>query len=189
MNEKAFLKNYFTDLHKLIDFQDETINKLVLAKKIFLETEKKGKKIMVFGNGGSAAIANHFSVDLTKNAGIRCSNYNESDLITCFSNDFGYEKWIEKTIDFYGDADDILVIISASGKSKNIVNGCQAAKRKKFKSIITLTGHDKKNPVSDLGNINFNVPSKAYNHIENAHQILLLSLVDLVIGKSEYPAN
>ena len=47
----------------------------------------------------------------------------------------------------------------------------------------------KKNPVSDLGNINFNVPSKAYNHIENAHQILLLSLVDLVIGKSEYPAN
>ena len=76
MNEKAFLKNYFTDLHKLIDFQDETINKLVLAKKIFLETQKKGKKIMVFGNGGSAAIANHFSVDLTKNAGIRCSNYN-----------------------------------------------------------------------------------------------------------------
>ena len=55
-----------------------------------------------------------------------------------------------------------------------------------FKTIITLTGHDKNNPVAALGDINFNVNSKAYNHIENAHQVLLLSLVDLIIGKSEY---
>ena len=56
---------------------------------------------MIFGNGGSAAIASHFSVDLTKNAGIRCFNFNESDLITCFSNDYGYEKWVEKAVSFY----------------------------------------------------------------------------------------
>ena len=57
------------------------------AKNILLESKKNKKKIMIFGNGGSAAIASHFSVDLTKNANIRCSNYNEADLITCFSND------------------------------------------------------------------------------------------------------
>ena len=74
-------------------------------------------------------------------------------------------------------------------KSKNVVNGCKAAKNKEFRSIITLTGHDKDNPVSKLGDVNFNVNSKAYNHIENAHQILLLSLVDLIIGKSEYLPN
>ena len=45
-------------------------------------------KILIFGNGGSAAIASHFSVDMTKNARVRCVNYNESDLLTCFSNDF-----------------------------------------------------------------------------------------------------
>ena len=186
MKEKEFLKNYFKDFSNLIKFDDQVIEKLLLTKKIFLDTNQDGKKIMVFGNGGSAAIANHFSVDLTKNARVRCTNYNESDLITCFSNDFGYEKWVEKTIDFYGDKGDVLVIISASGKSKNVVNGCKAAKNKEFRSIITLTGHDKDNPVSKLGDVNFNVNSKAYNHIENAHQILLLSLVDLIIGKSEY---
>ncbi len=186
MKEKEFLQNYFNNFNNLTKFNDETINKLVTTKKVFLETHQSGKKIMVFGNGGSAAIANHFSVDLTKNAKVRCTNYNESDLITCFSNDFGYEKWIEKTIEFYGDKEDVLVIISASGKSENIVNGCKAAKKMGFKTIITLTGHDKNNPVAALGDINFNVNSKAYNHIENAHQVLLLSLVDLIIGKSEY---
>ena len=189
MNEKAFLKNYFTDLHKLIDFQDETINKLVLAKKIFLETQKKGKKIMVFGNGGSAAIANHFSVDLTKNAGIRCSNYNESDLITCFSNDFGYERWVEKAIEYYGDEGDSLILISAGGNSPNMTNGAKQARKKEIKNIITFTGNDKNNNLTKLGDINFWVDSKAYNHIENVHQILLLSLVDLIIGKTEYPPN
>ena len=60
---------------------------------------------MIFGNGGSSAIASHFSVDLTKNAGLRCTNYNEPDLLTCFSNDYGYEKWVAKAIEFYGDAE------------------------------------------------------------------------------------
>ena len=92
MKEKEFLQNYFNNFNNLTKFNDETINKLVTTKKVFLETHQSGKKIMVFGNGGSAAIANHFSVDLTKNAKVRCTNYNESDLITCFSNDYGYEK-------------------------------------------------------------------------------------------------
>ena len=68
---------------------------------------------MIFGNGGSAAIASHFSVDLTKNAKIRCTNYNESDLLTCFSNDFGYEKWVEKAIEYYGDEGDVFIGISS----------------------------------------------------------------------------
>ena len=67
---------------------------------------------MIFGNGGSAAIASHFSVDLTKTANIRSVNYNEADLITCFSNDYGYERWVEKAVDFYGDANDLIIVIS-----------------------------------------------------------------------------
>ena len=144
---------------------------------------------MIFGNGGSAAIASHFSVDITKNAKIRCTNYNESDLITCFSNDFGYERWIEKAIEYYGDKGDALILISASGNSKNMINACKAAKKKKLKTIITLTGFDGNNRLYRLGDINFKVNSKSYNLIENAHQIFLLSLVDLIIGKSEYPVK
>ena len=85
---------------------------------------------MIFGNGGSAAIASHFSVDLTKNAKIRCVNFNESDLLTCFSNDFGYEKWVEKAIDFYSDPGDTLILISAGGNSSNMVNAANFAKKK-----------------------------------------------------------
>ncbi len=108
-----------------------------------MKVSKKKGKILIFGNGGSSAIASHVSVDLTKNARIRTVNFNEADLITCFSNDYGYEKWVEKSVDFYADKNDILVLISSSGKSKNMLNACKAAKRKKIK-VISFTGHTKK---------------------------------------------
>ena len=165
---------------------NEIKKKLINLKKVFIVTKKNKKKILIFGNGGSAAIASHFSIDLTKNAKIRCTNYNESDLITCFSNDYGYERWVEMAIKYYGNKGDVLIVISSSGKSKNIINGCIAAKKKKFFKIITLTGHSINNRVKKLGDINLWVNSKAYNYIENIHQFWLLSLVDLIIGKKNY---
>ncbi len=185
--DTKFLDDYFNDFKKIISFNsDEIIKKLINLKKIFITTKKRRKKILIFGNGGSAAIASHFSVDLTKNAKIRCTNYNESDLITCFSNDFGYERWVEMAIKYYGNKGDVLIVISSSGKSKNMINACIAAKKKKFSKIITLTGHSVNNSVKKLGDINLWVNSKAYNYIENIHQFWLLSLVDLVIGKKNY---
>ncbi len=187
--EEKFLKDYFQKFISLINFDKDTIKKLLEVKEIFLLTKKKNKKGIIFGNGGSAAIASHFSVDLTKNAKVRCVNFNESDLLTCFSNDFGYEHWVEKSIDYYADEGDVIVLISASGESKNMINAVKAAKSKNIKNIITLTGNSKNNSLSKLGSINFWVDSKAYNHIENVHQVLLLSVVDLIIGKSEYKPN
>ena len=188
--ENKFIDNYFNDYNKLLlsNF-DEVKKKLILIKKNFLQIKKNKKKIIIFGNGGSAAISSHFSVDMTKNANIRCINFNEPDLITCFSNDFGYENWLSNSIKFYGDKGDILIAISSSGKSKNIINGCTAAKKKKFSKIITLTGHNINNPVMKKGDINLWINSKAYNFIENIHQFWLLLLVDLVIGKTEYLPN
>ena len=105
MSDLQFLKSYFNSFIKLLDnenyFQD-----LVNVKNILMDTKSKGKKILIFGNGGSAAIASHFSVDLTKNAKIRCTNYNEYDLLSCFANDYGYEKWVEKSLEFYADEGD-----------------------------------------------------------------------------------
>ena len=188
--ENKFIDNYFNDYNKLLlsNF-DEVKKKLILIKKNFLQIKKNKKKIIIFGNGGSAAISSHFSVDMTKNANIRCINFNEPDLITCFSNDFGYDNWLSNSIKFYGDKGDILIAISSSGKSKNIINGCAAAKKKKFSKIITLTGYSINNPVMKKGDINLWINSKAYNFIENIHQFWLLLLVDLVIGKTEYLSN
>ena len=186
-NELKFLDKYFKDFKNLVDSNNnEIIKKLINLKKILINARKNKKKIIIFGNGGSASIASHFSVDLTKNAKIRCVNCNEADLITCFSNDYGYEHWIEMAINYFGDKNDVLIVISSSGKSKNIINACTAAKKKKFSKIITLTGHSIKNPIKKLGNINLWVNSKAYNKIENIHQFWLLSLVDLIIGKANY---
>lgn len=189
MDKKKYLQKYFDDLRKIITFDDKKILDLIKVSEIITKANNIGKKILIFGNGGSAAIASHFSVDLTKNARIRCVNYNESDLLTCFSNDFGYERWVEKCIEYYGDEDDVVILISAGGNSKNMINGAKKAKEMKFDKIITLTGNDKNNKLSKLGDVNFWIESKAYNFIENAHQALLLSLVDLIIGKKEYPPN
>ena len=188
MSDSEFLKKYFLDFKKLIE-EEKYIENLILAKKVLEDVSAKNKKTMIFGNGGSAAMASHFSVDLTKNAKIRCTNYNESDLLTCFSNDFGYERWVEKAIDYYGDNGDALILISAGGNSENMLNAARFAKKNGISKIITFTGNLKNNKLSLLGDINFWVDSKAYNHIENVHQVLLLSLVDLIIGKSEYPPN
>ena len=184
-----FLKKYLTDFSNLIKPTKEILDQLLKVRDIFLQTSKKKGKILIFGNGGSSAIASHVSVDLTKNAKIRTVNFNEADLITCFSNDYGYEKWIEKAVDFYADHKDVLILISSSGKSQNMINACKAAKNKKISKIITFTGHDKNNPLSKLGNINFWINSKAYNYVENIHQVWLLTIVDLIIGKREYLPN
>ena len=183
-----FLQNYLTDFSNLIKPNEDVVHKLIQVKNILLNTSKKKKKILIFGNGGSAAIASHVCVDLTKNAKVRAVNFNESDLITCFSNDYGYERWVEKAVDFYADKNDTLILISSSGKSMNMINACKAAKRKKIK-VISLTGHTKNNPLSKISDLSLWVNSKAYNFVENTHQIWLLTVCDLIIGKREYPAK
>ena len=189
MSDKDFVSNYLDDFSSLLKSNENLVNKLIEVKEILLDVKRNKSKVMIFGNGGSAAIASHVSVDLTKNAGIRCSNYNEADLNTCFSNDSGYEKWIEKSIEFYGDNQDVLILISSSGRSKNMINACKAAKEKKIEKIITFTGHDENNPLSKLGDLNFWINSKAYNFVENTHQLWLLTICDLIIGKREYLPN
>ena len=186
---KIFLEKYIDDFSNLVISSEEMINDLLAVKDALVSASKKGNKSIIVGNGGSAAIASHVSVDLTKNAGIRCINFNESDLITCFANDYGYEHWVEKAVEFYGDEGDVFVAISSSGSSENILNGCRAAREKKFSKIITLSGMNSENPLRKIGDINFWVNSKAYNHIENIHQFWLLAVVDVIIGKAEYLAN
>ena len=183
-----FLKNYLEDFSNIIKPNKDIIQKLIEVRDIFLRTSKKKGKILIFGNGGSAAISSHVSVDLTKNAKIRTVNFNESDLITCFSNDYGYERWVEKSVDFYADTNDTLVLISSSGKSKNMINACKAAKRKRIK-VISFTGHARSNPLSKVSDLSLWINSRAYNFIENTHQVWLLTVCDLIIGKREYPAK
>jgi phosphoheptose isomerase len=145
-------------------------------------------KIMLCGNGGSAAIASHLSVDLNKNAKIQSISFNDPGIITCYANDFGYKNWISKTIELSLTNKDVVVLISSSGKSLNILNAAKYAKKKNIQTI-TLSGMSKKNNLKKMGLINFWVDSKSYNIIETAHQFFMMAVIDLIIGKAEYKAN
>ena len=188
MSDHQFIKNYLQDFITALDPDSLAIDNLIEVRDLLLKVKSNNKKVLIFGNGGSAAIASHFSVDLTKNAKIRCDNYNEAGIITCFSNDYGFEHWAEKAVDFYGDKGDLLIVISSSGQSKNMVNAVEAARHGDFQSVITLTGFSGQNPLSKIGDINLWVDNKSYNFVENIHQIWLLAIVDLIIGKREYSA-
>ena len=178
----------FSDFSNLTIPHDDVLDQLVSLKERIIDINSKGSKILIFGNGGSAAIASHFSVDLTKNAKIRCMNFNEADLITCFANDYGFEEWIAKAVEFYGDEGDLLILISSSGNSANMLNAMKPAREKKFSDVITFSGFNEHNPLKESGDINFWIDSKAYNFVENIHQLWLLSIVDLIIGDKEYSA-
>ena len=188
MNSKEFLTSYLKDFSKLVKPDEKIIDQLEKIADLIKAINSKGNKVLIFGNGGSASISSHFSVDLTKNAGLRCVNFNEADLITCFANDYGFEHWAEKAIDFYGDEGDLLIVISSSGSSKNMLNGVRAARNGNFKAVVTLSGFDNNNPLCQLGDINLWIDSRAYNFVENIHQVWLLAIVDLIIGSREYSA-
>tara|TARA_Y100000590_G_scaffold461493_1_gene623199 strand:- start:13110 stop:13682 length:573 start_codon:yes stop_codon:yes gene_type:complete len=183
---RSWLLQYF-DLYKSSIFNGEIIDDLIEVKYVLEKAHSNGKKVIIAGNGGSAAMASHCAVDLTKNAGIRAVNFNEADLITCFANDFGYDNWVYKAIEFYGDDGDVVVLISSSGDSMNMVNAAKIAYQMKM-SVITFTGFSPSNLLRSEGIINFWVDSKAYNIVEMTHHIWILAIVDMIIGDAEYKA-
>jgi len=177
-NSLEFFYKYFSTISSAIAEID--VAKLNEAANIFLKASNTGGKIIFIGNGGSAAMSSHLSIDLTKAANIRAINFNEADLLTCFANDYGYEHWVARALEFYADKNDVVVLISTSGKSQNIINGAAQARNMGL-SIITLSGFDSKNPLRELGQVNFWCDSDAYNVVEMTHHVWLLSIVDFII--------
>lgn len=174
---KNYNKNFIQVLNNTLIENQYKINKAIIE----LEKIKRNKKkIFVFGNGGSSAICSHFASDISNIANIKCHNFSEATFITCFANDYGYENWCAKCIEIYGEKGDLLILISSSGESKNILNAFKIAKKKFFSNIISLSGFQKNNSLNKLGkkNICIWVESKEYNVIENIHQIILLTIVD-----------
>lgn len=150
------------------------------AYKLIQTSANKGGKLILVGNGGSAAIASHASIDFTKAAKIKAINFNEGSLLTCLSNDFGYENWVAQAIEYYAETTDVICLISSSGESENILNGAKKSKELNI-PLITFSGFQIGNPLMKQGDINFWVDSLEYNIIETVHQAWLLSIVDFFV--------
>lgn len=140
---------------------------------------KGGKNTRYFfaGNGASAAIASHLANDNTKALKLKASTFHDPALLTCFGNDYGYENWIAEAAKHYGSEGDVLVLISSSGTSKNILNGALAAKDLGM-TVVSLTGPRPEPKLKEISDITLQVESEIYNVIECCHMIALCGAVD-----------
>jgi D-sedoheptulose 7-phosphate isomerase len=139
-----------------------------------------GQKIMFIGNGASAAISSHQATDFWKTGGMRAVAFNDASLLTCISNDFGYSHVFEKPIEMFGAKGDILVAISSSGQSENILRGVDAGKNGGCE-IVTLSGFAPDNPLRAKGSLNFYVSSNSYGHVEVVHHAICHCILDTII--------
>ena len=176
MKYEKYFKNYNKSIYDLlIDFDTSLIDRSV---ELILKCTRNNGKVFIVGNGGSSSIASHVSVDFTKVANVPSTTFNNANLITCFANDYGHENWIKEAIKAYTQKNDILILISSSGNSKNIINAAKYCNENNI-PLITFSGFDKENNLAKLGNINIHINSKNYNYIEMSHHIILVSIVDI----------
>jgi D-sedoheptulose 7-phosphate isomerase len=150
-----------------------------------VQAREAGGKLMLAGNGASASIASHLATDFAKQGKVRAMAFNDANLITALGNDCGYENWIAKAVEIYADPRDILVLISSSGRSPNVVKAAHEAKARGL-YVAAFTGFAADNPLGAAADLNFWVDSRAYNIVECTHMILLAGVVDLLVGASEY---
>jgi D-sedoheptulose 7-phosphate isomerase len=142
---------------------------------------ESGNKVMFIGNGGSMGIATHMAVDFSKNGGMRAMAFGDGAVLTCLGNDLGYENVFASQIEWHGRAGDVLIAISSSGKSPNILNGVQAA-RSRGGTIVTFSGFREDNPLRKAGDVNFYVRAMEYGFVEVAHQAILHAILDIDMG-------
>ncbi len=148
----------------------------------FHKAHAAGGKVIMVGNGASAAMASHQAFDYWKNGKIRAMALNDSVMLTGSGNDFGYPRVFSAPMEMFATKDDVVVAISSSGKSENILN---AAKKGKEMGcfVVTLSGFGSDNPLRRLGDINIYLANPTYGQVELGHETILHSLLDWIINK------
>ena len=142
-----------------------------------IEATNRGNRVFFIGNGGSAGICTHSANDYSKNGGIRCMSLHDGAVLTCLGNDFGFEFIFSKQIEFHAQSGDVLIAISSSGRSADILNAVDQAKRQGL-WVCTLSGFADDNPLRQSGDLNWYIDSTEYGFVELSHQILIHCALD-----------
>lgn len=135
---------------------------------VIAKCKETNKKVILIGNGGSAAIADHIALDLWKGSKVKAVTYSNSSAITAISNDLGYKFVYSEPIALFGKPNDVLIAISSSGASANILEAVHIAANAGM-NIVTLSGFKQDNTLRLIGRLNFYVPSDVYGIVEPAH--------------------
>ncbi|MBF0268337.1 MAG: SIS domain-containing protein [Alphaproteobacteria bacterium] len=157
---------------------DEAIGRIRALARV---THEAGHTLYFIGNGGSAGIASHLAIDYSKNGNLRSLALNDGAQLTCLANDLGYENVFSHPIGLHGRSGDLLIAISSSGRSVNILKAAETAKGKGM-AVVTLSGFDGTNPLRRLGDINLHVASHQYGFVEILHLALLHAVLDFEMG-------
>ena len=173
------LASVVTDANTNLLPLDEGIEKAV---NIIKATANVKNKVMVIGNGGSAAIASHIHNDLCKSLGVQALVFTETPLLTALSNDINYEVAYQMQVELWAKENDLLIAISSSGESGNIIKAVNSAKERKCK-VITFSGFSQNNPLRQMGDINIYVPDNSYGYVEEMHSVLTHFITDCAAEK------
>lgn len=146
-----------------------------------MATHEGGNKLIFVGNGGSASICGHMATDFNKNGGVRATTLNDAATLTCLANDYGYENVFAKQIQWHAASGDLLIAISSSGRSQNILNAVEAARNAGCR-VITMSGFRPDNPLRRLGDLNLYVASQEYGFVEVGHLAILHGILDIQMG-------
>jgi D-sedoheptulose 7-phosphate isomerase len=128
--------------------------------------------LYLIGNGGSAAMASHMAADACKNGFLRALALNDPALLTATSNDVDFDEVFSLPLERLARPGDLLITISSSGNSPNIVRALETARATGI-GAVTLSGKQPDNRTRTLGDLNFYVPLDRYGWAESAHQIVL----------------
>jgi len=167
-----------SDQYSLRLDRDETITKVI---ELMRNGSMNGNKIIFVGNGGSASIASHMAIDYSKNGRLPAVSFNDGAALTCIGNDLGYENVFSEQIKLHAKQEDLLIAISSSGASKNILNAVAQA-RSMGCTIVTMSGFSEENSLRQLGDINWYVPSSEYGFVEITHLTLCHAILDNLMG-------
>ena len=158
---------------------------LARSVEILKTTQSTNSTQFFLGNGASAAFAEHMALDWTKNGGVRSQNPSSSVLLTALANDISFQDSFATYLDRYARSGDLVVTISSSGNSENVIRAIAAARKIGCK-VITLSGLKPDNTSRKLGDVNFYVPGRTYGIVECAHQVLLHMMIDAFMGIEEW---
>ena len=153
----------------------------VAAVEVIRKSGALSGKTLIVGNGGSASIASHMQNDLCKAAGIRAMVFTEQPLLTALSNDDGYDSAYETVAKLWMESEDVLLAISSSGQSENILRVANVA-LDVGALLVTFSGFSSGNPLRSLGAVNFHVDSHSYGLVETAHAAIGHFITDAVAG-------
>jgi D-sedoheptulose 7-phosphate isomerase len=160
-----------------------TVDEGMIAAIDLVSSLKAGHgKAMVIGNGGSSAIASHMHNDLCKSVGVRAMIFNEAPFLTAMANDDGYHTVFHRPIELWADPGDLLIAVSSSGESENIIKGAAASVEKGCR-LLTMSGFKPANRLRRLGDVNVYVPSGQYGYVEMAHSVIGHCLTDMAVAR------